>query len=214
MAKTRDEVIGSVVERVIPEGWHVARNSCVREGDVGEWGYGWSGFSNGVLGYQINEHGWTIINGQTHLVIRQDAPEPGEDTAKLKATIAERDETIRWYKQLESQSKARIAELEKERDAANAKLYSAELATSKHELNRALSRGDAYYAELGGLKAKVAELEERASTLCKDWEAQTDAIRRLKEENMALRTDRDLFKKWHGDAVDKLAAVKKAWEGA
>ena len=144
--KSRDEVIGSVVERVIPEGWHVLRNSQAQSLDLMECSGLWVPVGS-FAGHPVSADG--RVGGS--LVIRRNAP--AEDVAKLKATIAERDETIRWYKQLEASSKARIAELEL-------------------------------------------------------------AVARSKGEIDALRGDRDLYKKRHGELTVKINAVKKAWEGA
>lgn len=156
--KSRDEVIGSVVERVIPEGWSLLRAGTVSEDDVAAWDTLWRSVNSYMVGAVTDVNGYATVNegrtentGRMRLVIRQDAP--AEDVAKLKATIAERDETIRWYKQLEASSKARIAELEL-------------------------------------------------------------AVARSKGEIDALRGDRDLYKKRHGELTVKINAVKKAWEGA
>lgn len=209
-----DDIIGTPVERVIPEGWSVVRNDVVKDGDCLEVGGAWS-HAMGVVGTAVGAEGG-LWGGR---VIRRNEPEPsveepqGNDyqawlrlftdkndrIAELKAKVAELEETIRWYKQLHDADKAKVADLEKAlKDATNA-----------HEIN---VRADA---------KRIAELEEKAATLCRDWERQTDAIRNLKEENTALRADRDHFKKWyldfkrwHGELAAKIEAVKKAWEGA
>jgi hypothetical protein len=85
--RTRDEVIGSVVERVIPEGWHGVYVDTVSDSDLAAYRGKWHKLLGHGFAGQLTD---TACEASGFFVIRQDAPEPSvEDVAALKARIAE-----------------------------------------------------------------------------------------------------------------------------
>jgi phosphoenolpyruvate synthase/pyruvate phosphate dikinase len=170
--KTRDEVIGSVVERVIPEGWSVLLGARIADGDAVEGPSMWTeaACACGDL---------TGVDGRWHglLVIRRNTPEPSveslkkdrdecpscQDLAKLRAQIVE----------MKSDLAASFAEREvlcKALDAKDAEIE--RLKADVHmwaEANQAnLARADAadnkmcvgFQDEVDRLKARVEDLEK------------------------------------------------------
>lgn len=126
-----DDIIGTPVERVIPEGWHVLRNGDVANGDACTGDYWWNAVGPGMTGKATDCNGFCFDNG-VHLVIRRNAQEKPEPSVES------------W--------KAKVAELETALDAERAS-YSAKdaevdrLKAEAEQLKRDLKASDARYCQ-------------------------------------------------------------------
>lgn len=211
-----NDIIGTPVERVIPEGWHVLRNGDVAMGDACTGDYWWNAVGPGMSGKATDCNGFCFDNG-VHLVIRRNAPGPSVE--KLRR---DRDD---WKALTELQEvtvnnlKAKVAELEAENvrlGGLTGVVHDQEETVRWHRLRHLEST-----RQIDSLKAKVAELEtaldaERASYSAKDAE-----VDRLKAEAEQLKRDLKASDARYcqqfqdvGRMCDKLNAIRKVMEGA
>lgn len=203
-----DDIIGTPVERVIPEGWHGVYVDTVSDFDLVAYRGKWCK----ILGHDfVGQLTDTACEASGFFVIRRNAP--------VEPSVEEMKDDIEMWSRTAHKWHQSTLDLSKERNALKAKVSA--LDAEIERLRADTAKVDTLKGANIRLEAKVSALEAEKAKFgetCHDYFVEEEKLRakvsELEDTLEVVRSDLRNFTKWHADAAAKLSAVKKAWEGA